>query len=283
MNPPTPLPPDFPTWMLYSAFYASLCLTILVVFEILSRIFRKSNLEIALTREVFFRLLESGESIYANVVLVAHNIGALITGIDAELIKMNGATKQFELKVTEIGEKYRAPDGTYPFAFHSTSPLTFVPVNSPQRQVYICEHESYAERTRQEFKGFQQRLYEIKEKYFPFQELDQNIKEEVEPEILALISNTCTNIMDQIQIESGEYTLKIKVKYRQKGKLFNLPHIKEAESSIQFTVTEFARESIRYTLMDYLEKKFVAFMTNRLDLIPPMPEYLPSNIIETDS
>lgn len=278
MTAPAPDPQSLPTWMVIFAFIASLFLTILKVVEGFFKVFRKSTLELVLTREVFFRIFETGESLYSNAVLIAYDSGALIKDIKSTLKKENGATKEFDLRVAQIGEKYRTADGLYQFSFHSSSPLTFIPENVPQRQVYICEHSSYAENTRQEFQRFQQKLFQFKET-FNMPNTPDSLSEQFLTEINSSIDESCTNIMDKIQIEPGKYTLKVTVDYRQKGKYFPIFKTKSASSKVQFEVEDYARDFVRFSLKEYLKKKAYNFFTDQQSSIPA-PEYSPSNVHE---
>lgn len=278
MTTPNPDPQTFPVWMVLFAFIASLVLTLLKVIETFFNVFRKSNLELVLTREVFFRTLESGESLYANVVLIANDSGALIRNIKLTLKKIDGATKEFDMKVAQIGEKYRTSEGIYQFSFHSSSPLAFVPENVPQRQVFICEHSSYAEKTKQEFQKYQQNLFHLKEKYNPSNMAD-SMSEQFVNEVNSCIDESCSIIMDNIQIEPGKYVLEVAVDYRQKGKYFPIFTTKVASSNIQFEVEDYARDFTRMSLKEYLKKKAFNFFTDQ-QLPQPAPEYAPSNVQE---
>jgi hypothetical protein len=272
MNTPPPETQNLPYWMIIVAFVLSLLLTLLRIVEGIVKALQKSNLEIVLTREVFFRILES-ESLYANVVLVA-NDGALVKDIKASLKKENGATKDFSLKIAQIGEKYRTSEGLYQFSFHSYSPLTFIPANSPQRQVYICEHESYAEATRQEFQKFQQFLFQLKDKYSGV-EIDGTAVDQIRVETNAAINTAC----NKIQIEPGKYTLTIKVIYKQKGKYIPRSLTKEAESKLQFVVQDYARDTMRYYLNEYLQRRVYNFLSGSTDTLNA-PTYSPSDVKE---
>lgn len=278
MTTPSPDPQSFPVWMVVFAFIASLILTVLKAIETFFNVFRKSNLELVLTREVFFRTLENGESLYANVVLIAYDNGALIKDIKSTLNKIDGATKKFDMKVAQIGEKYRTSEGIYQFSFHSSSPLAFVPENVPQRQVYICEHTSYAEKTKQEFQKYQQILFQLKEKYNP-PNMSDDLSEKFMNELNSSIDESCAVIMDNMQIEPGKYVLEVAVSYRQKGKYFPVFTTKVATSKIQFEVENYARDFTRLSLKEYLKKKAFNFLTDQ-QLPQPAPEYSPSNVQE---
>ena len=274
-----PQPENFPHWMLLFSFFASLALTLLAVVEGLCRALRKATFEIALTREVFFRILETGESLYTNAVLVSYDTGALIQEINASLTKRNGATKTFTLRVAQIGEKYRTPEGLYQFSFHSTSPLSFVPPSNPQRLVFVCEHESYAGDTRQHFQRFQQNLYQMKERYSTITEVDQTVLVRLDQEVQESVEGAVTEIMDNVQIEPGKYTLLITATYRQQGKFLPVALRHTSTSKVDFTVKDFAREYFRYALREYLQGR-----ARQVLLDQPMsvsaPEYTPADIRE---
>jgi len=279
MNAPLTEPYSLPDWMIIFAFIASLVLTILKIGEGILSAVRKSTLEVALTREVFFRIFDTGEALYTNAVLVAYGVGALIKDIRASLKKEDGATKEFALRVAQIGEKFRSAEGFYQFSFYSSSPLAFIPENNPQRQVYICEHSSYSDATKQEFQRFQQALFQIKEKYNPLPNDDAAQALQLVSEIKEIVAAACTSIMDKIQLEPGRYVLSLTVTYRQKGRYLPISLTKTAQSAIQFVVEGYAREFLRSSLSEYLQRKSVQFLLNQTDSLRA-PEYSPTNVVE---
>lgn len=279
MSTPLPQPSPLPDWMIIFAFVASLILAILKIFEGIFRAIRKTRLEIVLTRDVFFRILETGEALYLNAVLIAYDAGALIKEIKASLKKEDGATKEFSLKVAQIGEKYRSSEGLYQFSFYSSSPLSFIPENNPQRQIYICEHDAYAEATRQAFQRFQQALLKLKEEYNDITSADETQKAAFLFKVDAIKNEAYTSIMDKIQIEPGKYTLHLTVTYKQKSMYVPGFITKTANSTIQFVVEGFARDFIRTALNEYLQNKAFQVLTNQTNTIQA-PEYLPSNVVE---
>lgn len=273
------LPHNFPYWMLVFSFIASLLFTILAIIEGVCRIFQKATLDIVLTREVFFRILESGESLYTNAVLVAYNSGALIQDLKVSLKKQNGATKTFTMRVAQIGEKFRTQDGVYQFSFHSTSPLSFIPPSNPQRQVYVCEHESYSDDTRQCFQRFQQNVFQIKEWFGSIINPDPVVFGQLDTRVQTAVNDALMEIMDKVQIEPGNYTLYITITYRQKGKYFPFAYKKNASSKVKFTVKNYARDLLRHLLREYLLGRTRQIILNQQSILSA-PEYLPADIYE---
>ena len=240
---------------------------------------RQSSLEVALTREVFFRVFETGEALYANAVLVANDVGAMVKDITAILKKEDGATKEFILRVAQIGEKFRGVEGRYQFSFHSSSPLAFIPENNPLRQVYICEHTSYAEATKQEFQKFQQALFVLKGRFPAIPPTDGAAVAAFLSEVKEATTIACTNIMDKIQIEAGQYSLWLTVTYRQKGRVLPISITKKTKSGVRFVVEDYAREFMRHSVSQYLERKTFQFLTDQTETLA-LPEYAPSGIVE---
>jgi hypothetical protein len=273
-----------PNWTLIFAFFASAFLTLLKIFEIILKSVEKPSLELVLTRDVFYRLLDpNGESLYVNVVLLSHEADALIREIKASLDKTNQPKKSFELRVAQIGEKYRNPDGSLQFCFHSTSPLIFVTPNNPIRQSYICEQESYSAAIQNEFRTFTDNLYKIQEKYepllkeIPTDHQNEEVRSLVE-ELQSASNHAHSKIMESLQIETGDYVLNIQIKYRQKGK-FKFYRTKYSKASIRFTVDENARDIFRYRLNEYLQiKTRNVLLKHNIANIPI--DYVPSNIRE---
>jgi hypothetical protein len=273
-------PHELPYLMnLFSFFMASL-VAILIIFQ---KIFTRSKLDIALTRDVFFRILENGESLYANVVLAAYDTGALIKNILANLTKVDASKKVFPLRVAQIGEKYRADDGDSKYYFSTTSPLCFVPENFPQRQIYLCEYASYADPTKNEFQQFQQNILQVKLKYPvpPDSNTDPTGFSQFKTDIDNVIQNTLSNIMDKIQIEAGRYILNLTIEYKQKEKYFPIFRDKKASSQIQFEIEDKARNYCKMQLLEYLKKRALQLLTGKFtEIIAIAPQYIPTNIVE---
>jgi len=278
LSPPLITPSGLPDWMILFAFIASLCLTVLIIIEIILRLLRKPAFDFRLTRDTFVRLIERGECIYAYGVLVSYDTGALIQSVEATLIKSDNPTKQFPLNIVSVGEKFRSNEGSALHYFHSSSPLAFIPDNRPQHIVYLCSQETYAEAIRNHFMEFTSRLYQIKEQNMP---VDDSNVDSVSSEIESVVHNSCSKIMEQIQIEPGEYTLTVGLKYRQKSAILRNFVKKTVTSSVQFTVDSNVKELLRFQLRKLLETQVLNFMT---DQPPPMiyPEYAPLNAKEVE-
>lgn len=274
MNVPANTPNGIPEWVLWFTIAASFILTILKIMEFL----KKSKLDLVLTREFFFRILESGESIFTNAVLISYYSEVLIKDISATLSKKNGSIKAFKLEVSQIGEKYRTKDGYYQYSFHSSSPIMFIPKNNSQRLVYIWEDSTYTENVRKEFKNFRQSLLRIKEN-IPVEKYKTGFDESTTNEVERLMANTHLNIMENIQIEKGNYNFELEIKYRCERKLFPGFFDKIAKAEIQFQVEETAKESFKSSLKQYLDKIGYNLIYDQNEYIF-FPSYTPINIKE---
>jgi len=271
-------PDTLPYWMLLFSFIASFALTLLAIIEATFKMLRKATFDIVLTREVFFRILQSGESLYANVVMVSYDDGALIEDVSASLEKKDGPNKRFSMQVAQFGEKFRDSEGIYNFSFHSTSPLSFVPPSSPQRQVFVCQHESYAGDTYRCFQQFDKDLLEIKERYSKGVS-DPNSELHLLADVQAAVEEAMSSIMDKVQIEPGRYSLEIKATYRQKRRMLSTNFRKTSVSAVEFTVADYAREYLRSSLRRYLEARAQQIILDANE-VAAAPQYNPEEVKE---
>jgi hypothetical protein len=277
MSSPSPLP----DWMIIFAFIASVVLTVLKVLEFVFDVFRKSKLEIALTRDLFFRVLPTGECLYVPAVFVAYEAGALIKEVEAALKKQDGATKEFTLKVAQAGEQFRTPEGLFQYSFHATSPLMFIPESNPQRQVYLFEHDSYAEATRREFRRYEMQISALKENYSELDINDGSVQNALLTSFDSALNKAHAGIMDQIQIEPGKYRLTMTVKYQQKGRFVPWLRTKQVKAQIQFVVGDEVRRLMNHLLQNYLYQWGQVMLLDQEDPVLPMVEYRPIKVTES--
>src|SRR6266481_5203336 len=92
-------------WMLRFAFWASLALTLLKVGELIMAAIRRPRLDLHLTQDVSFRLIDLGECLFCNLVLLAWNGPVVIVDSTVKLEKTDSPTKMFPLKILLVGEK----------------------------------------------------------------------------------------------------------------------------------------------------------------------------------
>jgi hypothetical protein len=185
-----------------------------------------------------------------------------------------------------LGEKYRNYDGAVKYSFYSTSPLAFIPQNVPFRQIYIFEHESYADNTKTKFNEFHNSLLKLKsqtEKLLEedptiFQDINSATAQEVFKRIQELVEDTCNNILDDIQLEGGDYCLTVNVAYQPKVRIGIIKN-KYTSSSIKFTIDEAVREIFRNSLRLYLQNAVSNTLLQK-DLVSNLPEYAPVKVIE---
>lgn len=279
MSQPASMPSSLPEWMVIFAFFSSLLLTILAAIEILSRTLKKTSLEFLLTKETFIRLLEHGECIYADGVIVSYGSGAVIQAVNVLLEKTDGANKQFQLDVLNVGEKYRSDEGFSRHHFYSTSPLAFVPPDRPQRIIYLCSQQSYAESIQKHFNNYSMYLYELRNRYSQMTNMDQNTTQALLDEIRSAVNEVCNKVMDQVQLEAGNYRLTLSLQYRQQRKLIPIFQLKMAKSSIEFSIDSNVREFMRNQLQKAVETRALNFLTNQQNPIS-YPEFIPTDLKE---
>lgn len=277
-------PSTIPDWMLLFSFSVALLWTVVRLIELLIRIFRGSCLDFKLTKEIFLRLLEQGECFFAHGVFISYYGGVLIGNIEATLRKENGSKKEFPLEIVQFGEKYRGDQGLSQYYFQTTSPLEFVSENDTKRPVFLCALKTYSDSLKKISYDFQSAIIKYKT------ETDQQIKELSQEEMTVilnglwvginkLIDDTHARIMDNVQIEPGNYELSMKIKYKTKGKIVPSYTFKEVSSAINYKIDNTVRDQIRWQLRRLLLTYALNILLNKSE---PLfyPEYAPIEVEE---
>jgi len=126
-----------------AALWFSFLVSLLVSIAALSKL-RPSSLDLLLTRETFFRVLTTGENVFANAVLLARNGAVLVESAELHLKKIDGSPKQFPLSVVYVGEKVRSTNIMAEHFFYSSSPLDVIAGDTTKRVLYLGQMRDYA-------------------------------------------------------------------------------------------------------------------------------------------
>jgi hypothetical protein len=237
---------NLPLPMQYFAFFASLVLAFIKVWDWAS----PAELHVRVTRDLFFRLIESGEALFCNAILLARNRPVLIRSVQAELHKLNAPKKSFPLDIVQFGEKTKNQGVIADHFFYTSSPLAHVPASVPQRTVYFCIQPSYRETLRKQVDSFQRGVLAVKERIIREQTTVSDV--EVLTELMRLVDAHAPTIMEAVQIEEGDYELRLKVEYEDTTRrLFRVK--KDAFSAVEFSmgpdVRDVIRANLRHTLL----------------------------------
>lgn len=274
-----PSSPDLPPlWLIVSGSIAGLTTAIIQIVYALKRILSAGVLEVTLTKEVFFRITEYGENIFAHAVFVARNDFVEIREVSFTLSKVDQPTKNYKLSVLYTGEKVHGKGVFAENSFHSKSSIAYVPKDIPQKAVYLAVLDGYEAEIKRKINDFTLAAEPLK---LEFQRLKNDL---ASPEANALVSKfqeqvkSATNIIfDKIQIEKGEFTLAINVKYRRRG-LFG-KSICSASSSIKFQIEDIARDMIYSQLEKTLNTILSISVFSSTELVT-YPEYAPVKMSE---
>lgn len=269
-----------PSWSEYFSFYVSAVLTVAALIAAVYRASQRAELELRLTRESFFRWIDIGEALFANVVMLGRNAPVLIESASFSLKKTDGAEKTYPVAIVNIGEKARGQGTIAEHYFHTTSPITFVPVDNPQRQTYMCVLGGYAAAIRDAVENFRSAVYAIKDREGGLAAIEALPAEEATilvEEVRGLIDKACSAYMEAAQLEGGNYTLTLLVRYRRTAARFRVS--RTVSSSIRFTVTKDVRERVRARLPRWFEAISVGILSDKPQPYS-LPEYAPESVEE---
>ena len=267
----TPAGHYLPLWAQYFAFFASLVLGVLKIWESL----RHPKLSVALTKETFFRIIDSGEALFCNAILLAQGGPVLVTSVAATLKKTDQPQKTFPLEILQFGEKTKGANVTAEHFFFTSSPLVHIPAGVPQRTVYFCVQSKYRDLIRGAATGFPNEVLALK--YAMIERGEQVARTEILKQLQHIVNDYASRTMEQIQIEPGTYVLTLIVQYEKPEA--RIRKRKMAESNISFKVPEDVKAVLRNLVRQTLS---VAAENLLLDTTRPVvfPEYTPIEVVE---
>lgn len=276
--------PNLPHWAPYFAFYASLFLSCLTIIGILYALLKASKVEFYLTKEIFFRLSSDGEVLFCNGVLVAHRGNVLQKKVDITLKRVDAVEKTFPLEVLNFGTPVKGSGALPDFFFYTASPLAFIQENIPERNIYYCVNREYSERIRKVFDDFRERITINK----PLIDSSRDLPEEQRPQeanefvkgIPTFIEQIANDIMQQFQLEKGDYKLTAQLTYRQKNSPIPRLWDKSVQSSITFSITDDVKKIIKGQLTLFLSTIAWNILSGQNQPVV-FPEYKPYNIKES--
>jgi hypothetical protein len=266
-------------WMLLFAFWASLVLTILKIGELIIAAIRRPRLDLHLTQDVSFRLIDLGECLFCNSVLLAWNGPVVIVDSIVKLEKTDSPTKTFPLKILLVGEKVKSTGPLSEHFFHSSSPISHVAESDPQRVLYLCVQEKYQDQSRRLVQDFQRKVSDYKQELVGLAgtgtENPSDASQALARRVNQIVNEALPLMMEVVQLEPGQYRLTLEMQFKNPKSRFR--SISKSRSAIAFTVVPEVREVLRATLRQTL---FVTATNLIFDRQAPVlyPEYIPNQI-----
>jgi hypothetical protein len=274
---------DLPTWMIYSGSLAGLLWAILQIISWINRLTHSPKLEIRLTKDIYFRLIEEGETIFSNVVFIARNGSIEVKDIKFNLIRKSKSQKKYTFSPRNIGNKIPNPPNPYAANnFWTKSCKAFIAKDTPTYFLFMSSLEEYSIKFKDTSHSYQFELLNYKN------ELNTKIEEigndgerylkEINNKIEKIKSSTSSKLLSYVQLEPGDYELTAEVIYSRIGLKF-LKKEKCVQSKITFSVDEKFKEHYEELLIRFLEisSKNILFNQNNPSAYP---EYTPNKISE---
>lgn len=277
----TPQVHALPLWAQILSLSVALFLALLRAIEF----FKFPKLYVRLTRDMFFRLIEDGETLFCHAVLLARNGPVLIRDIDLTLKRKGNrarAEKLFPIQILRFGEKVKGPALTAEHHFFSSSPLLYLPENQPLRAVYLGVQREYHPRQRRAVENFAARIIALKSNYSQIstQAIDAETADRVLQELDEIINDSYREMVGLIQLEAGEYEVSIEVRYENPGSRL-WKKLESSNSTITFAVEEQLLSTWKAQLNGVLRATAKNILTDSKDLIV-FPEFLPLEFSESD-
>lgn len=257
------------------------------------RQFRGANLRVRLTTELFFRISTGfGETVFVKPVLLAENGNIMIEAVKGKLRRTTpGSTKEWEIEYKRFGAVVRNPNDVISnHFFYSSSPLHFLVQNVPHRAVYMGDLKGYSAEFMKLVSELYNKTIELQNTlpsrltalgdFAKFQNLtpqEQEKSRDALTRMSQLGEEYASKLVDQIQLEEGEYELTVIIEYRALGGVWRKK--KDTFSRVGFTVDDTARIRMKGAFPRTLSTEManVVFGTT---LAVVNPEYGPTIIRE---
>ena len=256
---------------------------------------RGPHLRVRLTTEFFFRISTVyGESLFVKPVLLAENGNILVEGVTGSLQRTTpGSMKKWEVEFKRFGEVVRNPREIFSdHYFHGSSPLQFLVQDIPLRAVYQGDLQGYSAEfmklvsklsdkiiaVRNGLPNHLTTLRDITTMFQKWPEDDQKQLTEAFTKMTELGEEYSSKLVEQIQLEEGDYELTVTIEYRALSGIWSSKKNKAA-SKIGFSVEKTVRTKMKSAFPSALstEMRNVIFGSN---LPVNSPEYKPTSIWE---
>ncbi len=280
---------SLPLWLQVIAFIGGIAGILSTIYQLWFA-FIGAKVNLRLTNDFFFRIIDMGECLFIRSVLIAEHENALITNIQAYLSRINPEnTKKWELEFLKFGEVLSDNKNVEPsFSFQSSSPFKFLAKGLPVQAVYLARPKSYANEYSEIIKNFHQSVQLIKNKVSKnINNQDQNkdsqaFVNDILAETRKLSDQFADQLYDKVQLEHGRYQIDLIMTYKSiKGvsSYFNR-HVRA--SIYSFEIENNAREMIKLALPDAVFNSALNSIFNINNNII-YPEIRPIQITEDDA
>lgn len=275
--------PALPLWMIYAGSVAGLFVAGFQIFEWIHRLTRFPKLDIRLTKEVFFRLLDDGETIFTNAVLIARHGPIEIKNIKFNLKKISGSKKDYIFAPRHIGNKVANPPNPYATNnFLTKSCKTYLAENVPTHMLFLSSLEEYSDQFKNctdvfisEVNSYQS---ELQNKLQDIKDKEEEYLQEINIKLSEIESKASASILKFVQLEPGEYELTAIVEYSRIS-VSLLKKEGEASSKVTFSVEGNFVAKYQGQLGKFLEVASRNILYNRENTFT-YPEYQPQKIYE---
>lgn len=189
--------------------------------EFFYNILKKAKINLIITNDIFFRIINEGESLFAIIIIIGENKLVRIVDLNVNL-ENNKDNRKITFKIKRVGKNRETDSPFQDFSFYSTSVYDFISPNESKTLVLHAVENDKSTEINKAFLKFDSEvitllkevtniklIQEGKEKNDKQRELFQNLNK--------LREDCLTTILQNIKIVDGKYTLTVKLQYRSLG------------------------------------------------------------------
>jgi hypothetical protein len=244
--PAVPITKTLPLWVQITSFVFASVGFLGAAFVGLTEYLRTATLDIRVTKDSFYRLVEQGEAVFCRATLLARNGPILIHKVSLTLTKTDDVPKIFPLEVEHFGTLVHKNE--YLFQEHNyygRSAVHYLSADQPERLVYFCHLSGYAVRQNEVYQTFRSETLRLRGK-LDLAEITATTAEQKTTIVKQLVEKHLHTIMASVQLEAGKFRLSIRVEYESTNARFRRwRQTKVSDGSIQFDLPASFRNTIQ--------------------------------------
>ncbi|TAJ16356.1 MAG: hypothetical protein EPO68_11250 [Planctomycetota bacterium] len=229
----------------------------------------KSRLSASATADCFYRLTDSGETLFVNLVVSPHERPAFVTEIRAHLCRTGVTKKDMPLDLVRYGEPADRGNPINDHYFFSASPIDILQTGTAARRVLMMVISEYRTEMEQIARELQARAFALAGEARVAMNGDEQARKDVVEKIEACATEYTSKYMNKIQFDDGDYELEVLLKFRDvEG--HGARELRECKTKVCLSVKGDFRALMQQQIRRLVESVIARLVNKDLDVEYPM-------------
>lgn len=277
---------NLPSWVIYAGIIGGFVVSFIEIIKFILQLLKNANLEVILTRDLFFRLTNLGEILFCNAVILSKQGDVEVRDINLSLVKKSGdSRKNYKLDIVQIGEKVaRENETSAQHLFYTSSPITYITSEKLERPLYMAVLTEYSDQIRSNIELFVMDIQDfadnLRNQLTQIQDNQDLFIQAISNKIDQSISEYLPRIVSAVQLEAGTYELTACYTYIPMDGVFRMMQRKTKTAIVEFSVEDNIGAKYEHGMRRMLTDMAFGIIFPEKASNVSYPEYQPISIIE---